>query len=99
MNTQVGRVGKGGTLEVALDPGICGMLRAWSHRLCRANMEDPGNHLPRGPGASRGETRKAVGLWLPNSGDAQQERRVRAARKVLLHWGRRWNCADPVTQF
>ena len=77
-NTQVGRVGKGGTLEVALDPGICGMLRAWSHRLsraCRATMEDPGNHLPRGPGASRGETRKAVRLWLPNSGDAQQERR------------------------
>lgn len=51
MNTQVGGVGKGGTLEVALDPGICGMLRAWSHRLsgaCRAYMKDPGNPLPRG---------------------------------------------------
>lgn len=24
---------------------------------------------------------------------------MRAARKVLLHPGRLWNCADPVTQF
>ena len=43
-----------------------------SAEACRANMENPGNHLPRGPGATRGETGKAVGLWLPNSGDAQQ---------------------------
>ena len=28
MNTQVGRVGKGGSLEVALDPGSCGMFKS-----------------------------------------------------------------------
>lgn len=64
MNTQVGRVGKGGSLQVALDPGSCGM---WvSAVTCprearRANMENPGNHLPRGPGATQRRDRKGCG--------------------------------------
>lgn len=104
MNTQVGRVGKGGSLEVALDPGSCGMFKS-AVTQARQGPAGPTWRTQEitcpeglGPAEERQERLWGYGYQTQEMPNRRGEM-AGAARKVLLHWGRLWNCADPVTQF